>query len=178
MVNVLLHDQQLIPRLRSLKHYFFLSQSAFFTHFLDTSQSELRKPARSASKDRLQSLLEVSLNIDECALGNDGDHSYRDDVKADMATSGLYENLIKINSVKGVTPGEDAAAMFKETAADEKKKSKDKDDKDKDRSKLLGAFILFENNSFIPLILLQLLMPFNSTTRSSSRSPLSSREKR
>lgn len=135
---MLLHEQQLIPRLRTIKHYFFLSQSAFFTHFLDSAQSELRKSSRSASVDRLQSLLEVSLNTDECALSIDGEHTYRDDVKASMATNGLYEYLIKINSVKGVGPGEDAATMFKETANDDRKKSKDKDDKDKDKSKLLS----------------------------------------
>src|SRR6266436_5354843 len=43
LLQLLLKDQQLIPRLRSLKHYFFLSQSSFLTHLLDLAHLELRK---------------------------------------------------------------------------------------------------------------------------------------
>ncbi|PPR05252.1 hypothetical protein CVT24_008278, partial [Panaeolus cyanescens] len=61
LLQLLLKDQQLIPRLRSLKRYFFLSQSSFLTHFLDLASTELRKTAKSASVVKLQSLLDVVL---------------------------------------------------------------------------------------------------------------------
>ncbi|KAF8722673.1 hypothetical protein AX14_009687 [Amanita brunnescens Koide BX004] len=54
-------NRQLVPRLRSLKRFFFLSQSFFITHL---SHTELRKPSKSASVVKLQSLLELALNTD------------------------------------------------------------------------------------------------------------------
>ncbi|KAG8784774.1 hypothetical protein FRB91_006006 [Serendipita sp. 411] len=99
LLKLLMEDQQLVPRLRSLKYYFFLSQSSFLTHFLDLSASELRKPVKGVSIVKLQSLLDLALNSGE-VLG------YKDDVKVTMATSGLYEWLLKVVSVSGAIAGE------------------------------------------------------------------------
>ncbi|TFK24131.1 hypothetical protein FA15DRAFT_669893 [Coprinopsis marcescibilis] len=98
LLNLLLKDQQLIPRLQSLKRYFFLSQASFLTHLLDLSATELRKPSRSASIVKLQSLLDLALNND--ARGEDA--LYRDDVKITMSDTGLYDFLLKVVSVSGV----------------------------------------------------------------------------
>ncbi|CAL1710645.1 unnamed protein product [Somion occarium] len=92
LLRLLLREQQLIPRLRSLKRYFFLSQSSFLTHFLDLSHTELRKPAKGASLVKLQSLLDLALNTD--AQGEDA--LFREDVKVTMAGSSLYEWLDKV----------------------------------------------------------------------------------
>ncbi|KAJ8072256.1 gamma tubulin complex Spc97/GCP2 subunit Alp4 [Marasmius tenuissimus] len=97
LLQLLLRDQQLIPRLRSLKRFFFLSQSFFLTHLLDLSHSELRKSAKSVSIVKLQSLLELTLNTDS----HGDDTMFREDVKVIMAGSGLYEWLLKIINVKG-----------------------------------------------------------------------------
>jgi gamma-tubulin complex component 2 len=118
-----LKDQQLIPRLRSLKHYFFLSQSSFLTHLLDLSHTELRKSAKSASIVKLQSLLDLALNSD-----GGGEDMFREDVKVTMAGSGLYEWLLKVVSVSGVIGGEDGETNG-DTVHDESKKDKEKDDK-------------------------------------------------
>ncbi|KAG8835465.1 hypothetical protein FRC17_003032 [Serendipita sp. 399] len=99
LLKLLMEDQHLVPRLRSLKYYFFLSQSSFLTHFLDLSASELRKPVKGVSIVKLQSLLDLALNSGE-TLG------YKDDVKVNMATSGLYEWLLKVVSVSGAIGGE------------------------------------------------------------------------
>jgi len=101
LLRLLLQDQQLIPRLRSLKRYFFLSQSSFLTHRLDLSHNELRKSARSASLVKLQSLLDLALNTD----AQSEDDMFREDVKVTVATSGLYEWLLKVVSVSGVIGG-------------------------------------------------------------------------
>ncbi|EIN05477.1 hypothetical protein PUNSTDRAFT_115910 [Punctularia strigosozonata HHB-11173 SS5] len=106
LLQLLLRDQYLLPRLRSLKRFFFLSQSSFLTHFLDLAHSELRKSARSASLVKLQSLLELSLNTGgEGGKGEGENASFRDDVRVSIAGSGLYEWLLKVVSVTGVVPG-------------------------------------------------------------------------
>ncbi|PVF93301.1 hypothetical protein CPB86DRAFT_715744 [Serendipita vermifera] len=99
LLQLLMNDQHLIPRLRSLKHYFFLSQSSFLTHFLDLSASELRKPAKGVSLVKLQSLLDLALNSGES-------FGYKEDLKVTMASSGLYDWLLKVVSVSGELGGE------------------------------------------------------------------------
>ncbi|KAK0499733.1 gamma-tubulin complex, DGRIP84/SPC97 component [Armillaria luteobubalina] len=92
LLQLLIKDQQLIPRLRSFKRYFFLSHSSFLTHLLDLSQNELRKSAKSVSIIKLQSLLDLALNNDV-----HGDEAlFREDVKVTMAATGLYEWLMKV----------------------------------------------------------------------------------
>ncbi|RXW17512.1 hypothetical protein EST38_g8351 [Candolleomyces aberdarensis] len=103
LLNLLLKDQQLIPRLRSLKRYFFLSQASFLTHLLDLSSTELRKASRSASIVKLQSLLDLSLSND--ARGEDA--LFKEDVKVTMADMGLYDFLLKVVNVSGAIDGED-----------------------------------------------------------------------
>ncbi|EFI26669.1 gamma-tubulin complex component 2 [Coprinopsis cinerea okayama7 len=120
LLNLLLKDQELIPRLRSLKRYFFLSQASFLTHLLDLSATELRKASRSASIVKLQSLLDLALNND--ALGEDA--LYREDVKVTMADSGLYDFLLKVVNVSGVIGGEEEAAHQEEPAKKEKEEKK------------------------------------------------------
>ncbi|KAF5381666.1 hypothetical protein D9615_005466 [Tricholomella constricta] len=124
LLQLLLKDQQLIPRLRSLKRYFFLSQSSFLTHLLDLSATELRKASKSASIVKLQSLLDLALNTD--ASGEDV--LFREDVKVTMAESGLYEFLLKVVSVSGVIGGEEGENDGGHNY-EEQKKEKEKDDR-------------------------------------------------
>ncbi|KAJ7184367.1 Spc98 family-domain-containing protein [Mycena filopes] len=120
LLQLLLRDQQLIPRLSSLKRYFFLSQSSFLTHMLDLSHAELRKSAKSASIVKLQSLLDLALNTDS----QGEDMLFREDVKVTMATSGLYEWLLNVVNVSGVIGGEEG-----EPEAQQEEQKKEKDDK-------------------------------------------------
>ena len=129
LLQLLLKDQQLIPRLRSLKRYFFLSQSSFLTHFLDLSHTELRKSAKSASIVKLQSLLDLALNTDS----HGEDMLFREDVKVTVAGSGLYEWLLKVVSVSGVIGGEDGEPDVHIHAHEEQKKDKD------DKKPMLGT---------------------------------------
>ncbi|PSR76389.1 hypothetical protein PHLCEN_2v8485 [Hermanssonia centrifuga] len=124
LLRLLLRDQQLIPRLRSLKRYFFLSQSSFLTHFLDLSHSELRKSARSASLVKLQSLLDLALNTD--TQGEDA--MFREDVKVTVAGSGLYEWLLNVVNVSGVIGGDDAG-VAESIGQNQEETKKEKDDK-------------------------------------------------
>ncbi|KAJ8596832.1 hypothetical protein M405DRAFT_725573 [Rhizopogon salebrosus TDB-379] len=119
LLRLLLQDQQLIPRLRSLKHYFFLSSSSFLTHLLDLSHAELKKPAKGASIVKLQSLLDLALTGEDAA--------FREDVRVTIASSGLYEWLLKVISVSGVIGGEEGEGVPDEEA--KKDREKEKDDK-------------------------------------------------
>ncbi|KAI0954277.1 hypothetical protein AcV7_007553 [Taiwanofungus camphoratus] len=133
LLQLLLRDQQLILRLRSLKRYFFLSQSSFLTHLLDLSHTELRKSAKSASLVKLQSLLDLALSTD--TQGEDA--MFREDVHVTMASSGLYEwlqNVLKVNGVIGGEEGEGVDGHAREEPKKERRKEKD------DKKQLLGNF--------------------------------------
>ena len=117
LLQLLLKDQQLIRRLRSLKHYFFLSQSSFLTHFLDLSANELRKSSKSASVVKLQSLLDLALNTD--IQGEDT--LFREDIKVTMAESGLYDFLLKVVTVSGVLKTEEGGEEETKKEKEEKK---------------------------------------------------------
>ncbi|KAL5504990.1 ALP4 [Sanghuangporus vaninii] len=142
LVKVLLHEQQLIPRLRSLKHFFFLSQSAFLTHFLDAAHAELKKSPRGANIDRLQSLLEVSLNADGCNFVAEGEPSFKEDVRVKMEKEGLYEWLAKIESENGIIMRGAEGDGDTESGAKDGRKSRQKDEKEKTRFLALDAFTI------------------------------------
>lgn len=174
-------DQQLIPRLRSLKHYFFLSQSFFLTHFLDIASQELRKPVKVANSQKLQTLLSVALNTDGVMFPQDeagANGMYKDDVKMALQSSGLYEWLLKVASVKGAVVG-DEDAMGMEIGSEEgserrKDKGRDRDkdrDKDKDKKVLNGELPRFKTGFVRLMPLTQRSMSSHWTTLSSSRSP-------
>ncbi|KAF7323238.1 Spindle pole body component [Mycena chlorophos] len=116
LLQLLLRDQQLMPRLSSLRRYFFLSQSSFLTHMLDLAHTELRKSAKSASIVKLQSLLDLTLNADP----HGDDTLFREDVKVTMATSTLYEWLLTVNNVSGVIGGDEPEAQVQPQEDDKK----------------------------------------------------------
>ena len=119
LLQLLLKDQQFIPRLRSLKRYFFLSQSSFLTHLLDLASTELRKSSKSASVVKLQRLLVLALNTD--AVGEDA--LFREDVKVTMAETGLYDFLLKVVTVNGVVKPEETGSVEEPKREKEEKKS-------------------------------------------------------
>nr|XP_031863177.1 uncharacterized protein CI109_001049 [Kwoniella shandongensis]KAA5530249.1 hypothetical protein CI109_001049 [Kwoniella shandongensis] len=98
LLKLMIEEQELIPHLRSMKHFFFLDQSDFVTNFLDLAASELRKPAKGASLVKLQSLLDLAVRNPASSSSND---PYKDDLKVVMQSQGLYDWLLKIVSKTG-----------------------------------------------------------------------------
>ncbi|KZV81099.1 hypothetical protein EXIGLDRAFT_844958 [Exidia glandulosa HHB12029] len=138
LLKLLLDDQQLILRLRTMRHFFFLCQSSFLTQFLDLAASELRKSARSASIVKLQSLLDLALKDDS------NPDLFKEDIKVSMAGSGLYDWLLKVVSVSGAIgpegegTGWDAQGM--DMPEDHGASKKDRDgDKEKEKKALLAS---------------------------------------
>lgn len=99
LMRLLLTTHALPARLRSLKHYFFLDRSDFFTYFLELSASELKKPAKVCNMGKLQSLLDIVLRQPGSVAAED---PYKEDVKVVMNEEHLVNWLIKIVNLQGM----------------------------------------------------------------------------
>ncbi|KAF2118818.1 Spc98 family-domain-containing protein [Lophiotrema nucula] len=99
LFNLLLTTHALPARLRSLKHYFFLDRSDFFSYFLELGASELKKPAKSVNVGKLQSLLDIVLRQPGSVAAED---PFKEDVKVRVNDVGLTNWLMKIVNVTGL----------------------------------------------------------------------------
>lgn len=99
LLNLLLTTHALSARLRSLKHYFFLDRSDFFTYFLDLSESELNKPSKNVNVGKLQSLLDLVLRQPGSVAAQD---PFKEDVRVQMNDVGLTKFLMGVVNVKGI----------------------------------------------------------------------------
>ncbi|KAG9025751.1 hypothetical protein FS837_004833, partial [Tulasnella sp. UAMH 9824] len=131
LLRLLVKDQALVPRLRSLKYYFFLSHSAYIGGFFETARAEFIKQTKYASLSKLQSLYELALASSPGPM----EESFRGDVKLklDMRWS-LWDYLADVLSVEGMN-GDDAglgAAGRDGNQTGDERKGKSKPSKDKD----------------------------------------------
>jgi gamma-tubulin complex component 2 len=99
LLNLLLTTHARPQRLRSLKHYFFLDRSDFFTYFLDMGTPDLRKPWRDVNVGKLQSLLDLAVRQPGSIAADD---PYKEDVKVVMNEISLTDWLMKIVNVTGL----------------------------------------------------------------------------
>ena len=118
VLNLLFDEHHLIARLRyasdhsrksnvssSVKHYFFMDQGDFMVHFLDSAHEELRKPAREVSLTKLQSLLDLVIRNPASSSAASTD-PYKEDVKVDLSSMGLTEQLLRVINVTGALEDE------------------------------------------------------------------------
>ncbi|KAG0201273.1 hypothetical protein BGX28_005846 [Mortierella sp. GBA30] len=103
LLDLLLKDKQLLGRLRSMKRYFFLDQSDYFTHFLDLASTELKRPFREVSLTKLQSLMDLVLRNPSSVTVND---VFKEDLKVDMSQLSLVDQLLRIINVGGLVQGQ------------------------------------------------------------------------
>ncbi|PTU19402.1 hypothetical protein P175DRAFT_0494536 [Aspergillus ochraceoroseus IBT 24754] len=108
LLNLLLTKNSLTTRFRSLKHYFFLDRSDFFSYFLELGTSELRKPAKSVNESKLQSLLDLVLRQPGSIAAQD---PFKEDVKVRMNKVGLTKWLMQVVSVSGIDQDNPEAAL-------------------------------------------------------------------
>ncbi|KAF9921599.1 hypothetical protein FBU30_008353 [Linnemannia zychae] len=99
LLDLLLKEKQLLGRLRSMKRYFFLDQSDYFTHFLDLASAELRRPSREVSLNKLQSLMDLVLRNPSSVTVND---VFKEDLKVGMSHLSLVDQLLRIINVGGL----------------------------------------------------------------------------
>ncbi|EAR93549.3 Spc97/Spc98 family protein (macronuclear) [Tetrahymena thermophila SB210] len=88
IMHLVVVDQDLQGRLKSIKNYFFLERGDFFVYFLDSSEEELIKQARQVSKEKLESLLEMSIRTS--SLSSD---PYVEDLTYEFSQYTLKEQL-------------------------------------------------------------------------------------
>lgn len=124
LLNLLLTKNSLTTRFRSLKHYFFLDRSDFFSYFLELSASELRKPAKSVNESKLQSLLDLVLRQPGSIAAQD---PFKEDVKVRMNKIGLTKWLMQVVSVSGIDQDNPEAAIEKYQAPPTQGTEDDKD---------------------------------------------------
>lgn len=98
LLNLLVTTHALGARLRSMKHYFFLDRSDFFTYFLDISTSELKKPWRLVNVGKLQSLLDLILRQPGTVAAQD---PFKEDVRVQMNNVGLTQLVMRVVNVRG-----------------------------------------------------------------------------
>ncbi|KAL8689975.1 MAG: hypothetical protein Q9218_004472, partial [Villophora microphyllina] len=98
LLNLLVTTHALSARLQSMKHYFFLDQSDFFTYFLDLSASELRKRSKDVNVEKLQSLLDLVVRQPGSIAAQD---PFKEEVKVQMNPTRLAKFLVSVVTVKG-----------------------------------------------------------------------------
>ena len=125
LLNLLVTTHALGARLRSMKHYFFLDRSDFFTYFLDLSTSELKKPWRHVNVGKLQSLLDLVLRQPGTVAAQD---PFKEDVKVQMNNVGLTQLVMRVVNVRGFDeePAPDSVDRYRTPAA---KPATDEEDK-------------------------------------------------
>ncbi|EAW14006.1 gamma-tubulin-complex subunit SPC97 [Aspergillus clavatus NRRL 1] len=124
LLNLLLTKNSLTTRFRSLKHYFFLDRSDFFSYFLELGASELRKPAKSVNENKLQSLLDLVLRQPGSIAASD---PFKEDVKVRMNKIGLTKWLMQVVSVSGIDQENPEAALERYQAPQNQSGEDDKD---------------------------------------------------
>ncbi|SCV74426.1 BQ2448_8065 [Microbotryum intermedium] len=139
LLKLLLEQEHLLTRLRSLKQYFFIDHGDAFTHFLDLASLELHKSRHSASDEKLQSLFELALRNPCSASAAD---PFKDDLIVVLAKKTLTEMLVKILKEDG-----------KLVDTDGKKRGKDKDEDKKDKNFLAHQAVTLEYHAKFPLSL-------------------------
>ncbi|KAJ5124010.1 uncharacterized protein N7515_007835 [Penicillium bovifimosum] len=122
LLNLLVTKNNLTTRFRSLKHYFFLDRSDFFSYFLELGASELRKPARAVNEGKLQSLLDIVLRQPGSVAALD---PFKEDVKVRMNKIGLTKWLMQVVNVSGVN--QEGAEAEKQQASASHSTDEDKD---------------------------------------------------
>jgi gamma-tubulin complex component 2 len=108
LLNLLLTTHALPARLRSLKHYFFLDRSDFFSYFLELGASELRKPVKAVNTSKLQSLLDLVLRQPGSVAAQD---PFKEDIKVEMNEVSLTNSLTRVVNISGIEQGETLQAL-------------------------------------------------------------------
>lgn len=103
LMKLLLTTHSLPARLRSLKHYFFVDPSDYFTYFLELGNSELRKPVKSVNTIKLQSLLDIVLRQPGSIVSLD---PFKEDVYIEMNEVSLIKMLQRVVNITGMEQGE------------------------------------------------------------------------
>lgn len=117
LMKLLLTTHSLPARLRSLKHYFFLDPSDYFTHFLELGTAELHKSTKHLNIVKLQSLLDIVLRHPGTVVSMD---PFKEDVYVEMNDVSLIKMLQRVVSITGIEQGEALQPLKDQPVEDDK----------------------------------------------------------
>ncbi|KAK3352326.1 Spc98 family-domain-containing protein [Lasiosphaeria hispida] len=120
LMQLLLTTHALPARLRSLKHYFFLDPSDYFSYFLELGSSELRKPVKAVNTGKLQSLLDLVLRQPGSIVSLD---AFKEDVKVEMNEITLIKSLQRVVNITGIEQGESLQPLANQPVDNDKNAS-------------------------------------------------------
>nr|CAD7264977.1 unnamed protein product [Timema shepardi] len=95
LLQLLMEENDLMRRLKSVKHYFLLDQGDFIMQFMDSCEEELSKNIGDIMPTRLESLLELALRTS--AANSD---PYKDDMRTELLPYDLTFQMSKILSIE------------------------------------------------------------------------------
>ena len=110
LLTLLLDENQLLARLRSLKRYFLLEQGDLFITFMDSAEDELQKPLSEIANGKLKSLLELALRTSKAAQVD----PFYEDVSCVLQTHTLLQ---KVDAIAAAAAGGSAASSGSSASA-------------------------------------------------------------
>jgi len=112
LLDMLNTDLKLMDRLTSLKNYFCMNRGDFFSHLLDSAESELKKLVRDIAPSRLEALLELALRVSSASHD-----PFKDDLKCTLVPHNLITELFRIMNVTHDAKGKERGFVKPEEMA-------------------------------------------------------------
>ncbi|GAB1597452.1 gamma-tubulin complex component 2-like [Argonauta hians] len=91
LLNLLMEEQELMARLRSMKHYFLLDKGDFIVQFMDMTEEEMKQPYKNISRRRMETLLELALRTSTANVD-----PFKDDLRIQFQETDLISQLYDI----------------------------------------------------------------------------------
>lgn len=95
LLELLMNENDLMGRLRSVKHYFLLDQGDFILQFLNLCEKELSKNVNQVLLARLESFLEIALRMSSA-----NSDPYKEDMCTILMNYDLRSQMFKILSIQ------------------------------------------------------------------------------
>ncbi|KAK9876582.1 hypothetical protein WA026_013961 [Henosepilachna vigintioctopunctata] len=95
LLDLVIKEEDLIGRLKSVKNYFLLERGDFIVTFLHLTEKEMSKKVGDVIQGRLEALMDLSLRLSSAL--ND---PYKDDLKTELLQHGLQFQMFKILSIQ------------------------------------------------------------------------------
>lgn len=91
LLNLMLHENDLMGRLLSVKRYFLLQQGDFIAQFMDACENELQKSVEKVTPMKIEKLLELTVRLSSAKHDK-----YQDDLKIVFLPYSIYSQSLKI----------------------------------------------------------------------------------
>jgi gamma-tubulin complex component 2 len=112
LLDVLMHENDLLGHLRSLKRYFLGAQGDFFVDFMDAAEKEMEGKTKDVVITKLRTHLELALRSSRASID-----PYGGDLSCQIQPFNLVQQLELIHSISATGGGGGGAAGGKDGAA-------------------------------------------------------------